>query len=351
VVPAQCQDCDRYEYLFFRSTQSEFRPENTKPIFSARDACCYQDSAVEKGQTYYYRAAAYRNGQLAGRSWEVSATADARASAKAQEQKQEAAPRSTSTGVPYDGLLTLGKNKVYVWLPFEYAPEKKYALIVFLHGRGAPNPAQTPNFSNLHSREFSDFRKESLARWYILAAPAYGSDSWMNLAGEEIVLEVIEGLKARLSLDSRRLYVMGVSMGGGAALIFAARHPDMIAAVCDVMGVTDFARFFNAGSYQRSIGQAFGGSPQEKPDFYRAQSGLYQTDVLKNIPILIIHGDRDNVVPSSHSETLYEKLKEQKGTVEFAKVRGLGHTNSVMVGLEGRVLDFFQARNRAGNSH
>ena len=42
-------------------------------------------------------------------------------------------------------------------------------------------------------------------------------------------------------------------------------------------------------------------------------------------PILIMHGDRDPMVPFSQSVILYEKLRETGHEVEFYKIVGAGH--------------------------
>ena len=68
-----------------------------------------------------------------------------------------------------------------------------------------------------------------------MVCPNY-SDSWMNAQAETLVLEF---LKFKFLYDRQRLCVMGFSMGGTAALTFALRHRDKVAAVCDIMGVTD----------------------------------------------------------------------------------------------------------------
>jgi dipeptidyl aminopeptidase/acylaminoacyl peptidase len=134
---------------------------------------------------------------------------------------------------------------------------------------------------------------------------------------------------------------MGVSMGGGGALTFSLRHPDKVTAVCDIMGVTDFVRFYEEGHYQNSISPAFGGSPEEKPDVYRQRSAIRNIDVLKKLPLLILHGADDTLVPLWNSETLYEKLRQAGGKVEFLKVPHIAHDNGIIAGLEDKVLDFF----------
>ena len=71
------KDSQRYEYRVYRSTRSGFPLEDATPVFSTRAAHSYKDGAVERGQTYYYRAAACRDGRIVSCSWEASNTAEA----------------------------------------------------------------------------------------------------------------------------------------------------------------------------------------------------------------------------------------------------------------------------------
>lgn len=42
-------------------------------------------------------------------------------------------------------------------------------------------------------------------------------------------------------------------------------------------------------------------------------------------PLLIIHGDKDRVVPFQQSVLLYEKMRATQKTVEFYKLEGADH--------------------------
>lgn len=209
-------------------------------------------------------------------------------------------------------------------------------LLLFFHGRGGR--AQDSNF---HSKEFAGFKKKAYEKGFLVAIPDYGSDCWMNQKAEMMVLEFVAHLRRQYPLDENHLFVMGVSMGGGASLTFSLRHPDKVTAVCDIMGVTNFVRFYHEGNYRNSIGPAFGGSPEEKPEVYRQRSAICNIDVLKKLPLLILHGADDTLVPLWNSETLYEKLRQAGGKVEFLRIPHVGHDNGIIAGLEDKVLDFF----------
>jgi len=246
----------------------------------------------------------------------------------------ESAPKMLTDSIPYEGVFSFGKNKGYIKIPEDYDPKKQYPLILFFSGRGGA--ASTSNFT---SDEFKTFREKAAQSAYIVAVPAYGSDSWFNESAENITLEMLDFLKEKLSL-SQGYYVMGCSMGGGSALVFAAKHKENVKAVCDVFGITDYRRFYDEGHYRDSIAKAYGGSPTEKPQVYQDRSAISRIAALKDIPVLVIHGDKDAVVPKWNSDLFVEKLKQAKGNVEYIIVPGIGHENRIIKNLEDRIISF-----------
>jgi len=242
----------------------------------------------------------------------------------------------SETNLAAGGVFRFGAHEGYLLVPPGYNAERKYPLIVHFHGRGGSHVK-----SNLMSEGFALFREKALLRGYIFVTPNYGSSCWMNAAAEKLSLECIEYVEKNISIDLNRVYILGCSMGGAAALTFAGRHPEMFAAVCDIFGISDFERFYREGHYRGSIAEAFGGTPAEKPEVYRERSGISYIDQLKAIPFLVIHGDKDTTVPLWNSQILVDKLQAAGATPKFIIVPGIGHDNSIIKGLEDKVLDYF----------
>jgi dipeptidyl aminopeptidase/acylaminoacyl peptidase len=211
-------------------------------------------------------------------------------------------------------------------------------LILFFHGRGG-----SAIDSNFATEDFARFRQLAWQRGYIVAIPDFSVECWMNIRAENMVLRMLTFLGEHLSIDLKRIYVMGVSMGGGGSLTFSMHHRDTIARVCDIMGMTDYVAFAeeNEGRYRDSIAEAYGGTVQQVPEVYRDRSAISHVDQLKNLPLLIIHGRTDAVVSIRHSENLYTRLQAAGGKVEYIPVPGVAHENKIIIGLEEKVLDFF----------
>ncbi len=253
------------------------------------------------------------------------------------------APAELPQNLPTDGVFTFGANEGYLLLPFDYDPDAKHPLILFFHSHGR---SELPVYDggDMGTSSFTDFCDMARRQGYILASPACGERSWMNASAERITLEMVEFLSGHLAIDRGRIFTMGSSMGGACALTFALRNRQMVRAVCDVFGVSDHLRFCEESNLAESIAAAFGGSPDQCLQVYRQRSAMCNLDILKDIPIFMIHGDADTAVPLWNSQVLYDALQACGGDVELVVLDGVGHDNVAIKGLEDRVLAFFASK-------
>lgn len=237
-----------------------------------------------------------------------------------------------------EGVFRFGNHEGYIKLPGNYSSSKKHPLILFFSGRGG-----SAGNSNFNSVEFTVFRINADARGYIVASPGYGSDCWFNEEAEKITLDMIDFISKKVSVDTSQIFIMGCSMGGTAAMIFAAYHPKKVKAVCDLFGVTDMNRFYKESSYKEAISKAFGGTPELREKYYLDRSAVNLLKKYKKIPFMIIHGDEDSRVPRWNSDILVSKMEDDKINVKYLIISGIGHENRIINGLENIILDFFDS--------
>lgn len=106
-------------------------------------------------------------------------------------------------------------------------------------------------------------------------------------------LEAVVGFADSHTALGRECALMGSSLGGFVGLLFAARHPfkalSLWATPYDLAVIKDN---IPAQELQRL-----------KPGFFTDAAG-YRLDARHNIPIQIIHGSRDEIVPVSHADRL-----------------------------------------------
>ncbi|MDI1311079.1 alpha/beta hydrolase [Prosthecobacter sp.] len=133
---------------------------------------------------------------------------------------------------------------------------------------------------------------------------------------------------ARYGIDATRMGASGESSGGHLATMLAAKAgKSRIQAVCALYSPTDLnelgALYAKPGK-ESLIDKFLGGTLEQKYALAADASPLnYISSSLP--PFLIIHGERDRVVPLEHSERLFFALADAGVDAQFIVVPGKGH--------------------------
>ena len=127
-----------------------------------------------------------------------------------------------------------------LYLPPSFDASKQYPLVISLHGAGSNHrlnlrrvfgqgnrPGETDGEA---SRYFPKLRDVD----YIVASPfARGTMGYQGIA-EKDVYDVMADVKRRFPIDESRVYLTGLSMGGGGALWLGLTRPGLWAAIAPV---------------------------------------------------------------------------------------------------------------------
>ena len=150
-----------------------------------------------------------------------------------------------------------------------------------------------------------------------------GSEGRMEYGKGEVgdIGKLTEELGRRSIIDPARLGILGYSRGAHSALLALERFS------CFKAGVlwsppTDMVDLVRVNPW---ITEIVGSSPEEAPEEYRLRSPLFFTERL-GCPLLVFHGDEDDVVPVRHSVRLAEALEETGRTCELRLAPGEGHS-------------------------
>ncbi|MEN3044991.1 MAG: prolyl oligopeptidase family serine peptidase [Candidatus Hydrothermales bacterium] len=175
--------------------------------------------------------------------------------------------------------------------------------------------------------EASDFIKAYRQKdSFFIVAPTnrrpYGFD-WQDL-GMLDFLEVMNLVKNSFDVDTNKFYLKGHSMGGHGVYFLGFHFADKFAGLIPSAGWVSF-RTYVPYTLQRI--NLFGNPEQIKI----REKILYSEDIQKflrnalNLPIFIIHGSEDKIVPVFHSRFMFSLLKENKVKVKFHEVENMGH--------------------------
>jgi predicted peptidase len=199
------------------------------------------------------------------------------------------------------------KDQSYaLYIPKTYAAKKKAPLVVLLHGLRS-NPQQIIRYQGLTA--------EAEKRGYVLVAPyGYNERGWYGSRGkgkegfafgqandpknlgelsEKDVMNVLEIVQSELAIDLDRTFLLGHSMGGGGTLHLAATYPDKWA------GIACLA-----------------------PSF---QGGFSKLDALKHLPVSVVTGDSDRLVPVRGVRRWVDEMKSRKVDVSYKEIKGGRH--------------------------
>ncbi len=198
-------------------------------------------------------------------------------------------PAQSSRSVRLDYLL---------YLPDSYGsnPAEKFPMILFLHGRGE------------RGNDLEMLKKHPLPKLvqldshfpFIVVSPQHPLDGlwWSDLIDPLMVL--LDQIEGTYSVDSERVYLTGLSMGGFGAWEFASRYPDRFAAVVPI-----------AGGYVEGSREVPGNICH-----------------LRNVPIWAFHGTADTFVAPFQSQVMVDALRECGGNVRLTLYDRVDHEGS-----------------------
>jgi dipeptidyl aminopeptidase/acylaminoacyl peptidase len=128
--------------------------------------------------------------------------------------------------------------------------------------------------------------------------------------------------------NAERVCIAGISYGGYAALAGAALTPDLYKCAISIAGLSDLPEFLEserADAGRRSDLYAYWreaiGDPSADRERLVAASPRRQVERI-SIPILLIHGERDQVTLASQSERMRDALQRADKQVRYLEIEG-----------------------------
>jgi len=129
---------------------------------------------------------------------------------------------------------------------------------------------------------------------------------------EKDTMNVIAMVRKEFKVDDKRIYIMGHSMGGAGALYLGSKYPHMFAAV----------------------------AAEAPAAFWQTRKETLQPMKDAKVPVMIVHGDIDEVVPVTNTIAWVDDMKEVKMKYEFIEQPGITHGPVIESGLKP-IYEFF----------
>lgn len=222
-------------------------------------------------------------------------------------------------GIDYQPVELRAADGTQLFAWFLPARGKPKGSVLYLHG----------NAQNI-SVHFANVAWMPAAGFNVLALDyrGYGgSDGEPSLAGMQLDIDAaMRVLLARQDVAPERIIVFGQSLGGALAIYYVAhsRYRENVKALVVDSAFSDYERIGEEKLSATPLTWPFQWFAAMAIDNrYSPQASVSQ---LSPIPLLLIHGDQDNVVPLHHSQRLYELAGYPK---DLWVVHGAGHIQAM----------------------
>lgn len=201
----------------------------------------------------------------------------------------------------------------------------------------------------LENRTYSALgANEASQRGWAMIAPEFrGPNDHPTACGSDAaVSDIADAVGFALSaapnrIDPDRVYLIGASGGGHAALLMAGRHPGLWAGVCAGCPISDLARWHEETSrsscgnnrYAHMLEQVCGGTPAGKNDEYLHRSPLAFLGNASGLPVDICEGIHDGhgafSVPVGHSIRAFNALADDADQIDEETISEIERSETI----------------------
>jgi poly(3-hydroxybutyrate) depolymerase len=208
-----------------------------------------------------------------------------------------------------------------LYIPRGYDPQRKYPLVVALHGEGSNHRLMLRRVFGRPSRAGETGLEAAYLMPplpdvdFVVACPFAREANGYQGFVENDVYAMLDDLARRVPIDENRVYLTGQGLGGGGALRLALVQPARWAAVVAICPIPP---------------------PGLEP---LARNAL-------NLPIRLVHGTLDSLAPVEISQEWKERLLALGGTVFYDEIQGGKHNVWDLAYRGARIFDWFSAFRR-----
>jgi len=238
-----------------------------------------------------------------------------------------------SKPIPFKYPSPVGDQDLFLSVPaFAYLPpgDGPFPVIIYIHG--GPENQFRPSFNSDFQLWIDELNVAVIAP-NIRGSLGNGADYIALDDGykrEEAVKDIgalLDWIAQQPQLDQNRVAVFGASYGGYMALASAVHYGDRLRAAVDRVGISNFVTFLeNTQGYRQELRRTEYGDERDPKmrAFLEGISPLNNVGKI-NIPLLVVQGRNDPIVPMSESEQLVKALRLRGQTVWYINALNEGH--------------------------
>ncbi|MFC2097016.1 prolyl oligopeptidase family serine peptidase [Bacteroidota bacterium] len=189
---------------------------------------------------------------------------------------------------------------------YEQDTSKMWPLIIYLHG----GSRRGTDLNKLYASGIPDQIYRGRKFPFIIVAPQcpqnlrWSTDNWFENFYKEIT--------TKYRVDTNRVYLTGVSLGGAGTWFLAVKYPDKFAAIAPMSGFTSHIDYIDKN-----------------------------IDKLIDIPIWAFHGKIDKVVQIEETERIIKRLKGKNKNLKFTVEPDVGHWIDWLIYPNQELFDWF----------
>lgn len=221
-----------------------------------------------------------------------------------------------------------GDTLNYRFLFPDVDPLRKYPLVIFLHGSGERGNDNVSQLKWGVSNFATDYNLK-LYKPFVIAPQCPNGKTWNNYSSDleklkyndtaskisDLLLGLIDSTIKKFAIDTNRIYITGLSMGGIGTFDLITRRPRLFAAAAPVCGAGDTSK----------------------------------AEVIKHIPIWIFHGAEDAAVNAKYSLDMVNALTKAGAHPGFTQYPEVGHFSWIAAYSDPMFMDWLFRQSKANN--
>lgn len=168
--------------------------------------------------------------------------------------------------------------------------KQRYPLLIWLHGAGQSGTDNESQSAGSPRQLYTPAMQEKHPCFVLMPQCPDRAIGWKDSVADKLMV-LVNDLGDNLPIDKDRIYLTGSSMGGFGTWGIITKWPGVFACAVPLCGGGDASK----------------------------------AEIIRNTPIWIFHGDKDDQVSVENSRKMFAALQGVKGNVQYTELPGAGH--------------------------